>query len=206
MTPQKPDHSGRFVKKSLVRPAVEVDCSTWNDADPAGKWTTGRFVKKSLVRPAVEVDCSGWPEPPTLSIELTLSSESTVDPVQLAFGLLDVLDAVNELDRALGGTGLTRVAGQQINGAVTLTLAPAQQSGAADRIRRISEQHQPADTDYRDSAPRSCEGHQSTSCLNQTPGHTPDCIRREPAAPSRCRISNSNTGRRPCANSPASRR
>jgi hypothetical protein len=137
MTPQKPEGSSRFVKQSLVRPAVEIDCSTWNTAEPGDQWTTGRFVKQSLVRPAVEVDCSGWSEVPTLSLELTLHPGSAVDAVLLAFGLLDVLTAVNKLDYALGGAGLTKVAGLQSNGTVTITLAPEQQSGAAERIRQI---------------------------------------------------------------------
>jgi len=139
MTPRNPEEARRFVKQSLVRPAIEVDCSTWNTAEPGEQWTTGRFVKQSLVRPAIEVDCSEWTEASTLSLELTLHPGSAVDAVQLAFGLLDVLNAVNKLDCALGGTGLTKVGGQQSNGAVTLLLAPEQQAGATERFRQICE-------------------------------------------------------------------
>jgi hypothetical protein len=140
MTPPEPGPTGRFVKKSIVHPAIEVDCSTWG-ADAAGTpWTTGRFVKRSQVHPAVAVDCSAWPETPTLCLELTLQPGPAVDPVQLGLGLFDVLNAVNKLERALGGTGLTKVAGQQSNGTVTLILAPEQQAGAADRILQICEQ------------------------------------------------------------------
>jgi hypothetical protein len=140
MTPQKPQQGDRALKKSLVRPAVEVDCSSWENDAPAVSWTTGRFLKPSLVRAAVEVDCSGWPEGPAVSLELTLHPAPSVDAVQLAFGMFDVLNAVNRLDCALGGTGFSKVAGQQCNGAVTITLAPRQQAGAADRIGRICDQ------------------------------------------------------------------
>ena len=64
-----------------------------------------------VVRPAMEVDCSGWPQSPPV-LELTLQPDPAVDPVQLAVGLFDVLNAVSHLDRALGGTGLTKVAGR----------------------------------------------------------------------------------------------
>ena len=139
MTPQKPDDLGRFVRQSLVRPAIEVDCSTWNTAEPGEQWTMGRFVKQALTRPAVEVDCTGWPECRPSPLSLTLYSEPAVDAVQLAFGLLDMLTAVNKLDCALGGTGLTKLSGQQRNGAVTLILTAEQPAGAADRLQQICE-------------------------------------------------------------------
>jgi hypothetical protein len=139
MTPQKPEPTNRLVKKALLRPAVEVDCTDWQTGEATAQWTTGRFVKQSLVRPAVEVDCSGWPECATVCLEMTLEPGATVDAVQLAFGLFDVLKAVNDLERALGGTGLTKVAAGQANGTVTLVLAPEQQTGAADRIRQLCE-------------------------------------------------------------------
>jgi hypothetical protein len=96
MTPQEPNTTGRFVTKSLVRPPVEVDCSTWGaDSDAADELpgsksgaaaagpprATGRFVKQARVRPAVAVDCSAWPEAPTLCLELTIQQGSAVDPV-----------------------------------------------------------------------------------------------------------------------------
>ncbi len=140
MPPEKPEHDGRFVKKSQVRPAIKVDCSAWGTTEADVPQTVGRFVNKSQARPAIAVDCSGWPETPALSLELTLAPDSPLDAVQLAFGLFDVVSAVNSIDQELGGSGLTKVSGQQSNGAVTITLAPRQQSGAADRIRRICDQ------------------------------------------------------------------
>jgi hypothetical protein len=64
MTPQEPEATGRLVKKSIVRPAVEVDCSTWDTLPGETPRTTGRFVKPSLLRPAVAVDCCDWREIP----------------------------------------------------------------------------------------------------------------------------------------------
>jgi len=140
MSPQKPGTTGRFVTQALVRPAIDIDCSTWSTTDPADQWTTGRFVKTPLVRPAFEVDCSEWPEPPTLFLELTLHPKPPLDALELAFGLFDVLKAVNKLDCLLGGTGLTNGTGQQINGMVMMALVPEQQTGAVERVRQICEQ------------------------------------------------------------------
>jgi len=124
-------------KKSSVRPAIEVDCSAWDsEAVPAGA-NTGRFVMVSSVRPELEVDCSGGTATPIVSLELIVSPDPTADPVRLALGLLDLLSAVNQLDRALGGTGLSKTAGIQAEGALTLTLAPDDPAGAEARVRHI---------------------------------------------------------------------
>jgi len=139
MTSEQPQHPGRFVTKPLNRPAVEVDCSTWGAEAGTKQRTQGRFVVANVNRPAVEVDCSGW-HPPSPALVLTLQPDPTVDAVQLALGLFSVLDAVNVLDRALGGTGLTRVGGRQSNGTVTLVLAAEQQAGAVERLQQICEQ------------------------------------------------------------------
>ena len=140
MTPQIPEPAGRFVSKPLTRPAVEVDCSSWEPVVGTAQWTTGRFLKPSHVRPAVEVDCSGWQTGAINSLELTVNPDPTANAVQLALGLFDILNTVNHLDRALGGTGFSNVSGKQDNGTVTISLAPEQHEGASDRIHRICEQ------------------------------------------------------------------
>jgi hypothetical protein len=123
--------------KSLARKAVEVDCSSWGgDPGPAGG-TSGRFVMKSSARPALEVDFSGVAKPLGVSLELTISPDPKADAVQLAFGLLDLLNAVNQHDRALGGTGLSRTAGRQADARLTLTLASDEPAGAEARVRQI---------------------------------------------------------------------
>jgi anti-anti-sigma factor len=71
MTPQKPDSTGRFVKKSIIRSTVVEDCSTWDARAGEASRTTGRFVKGSLVRPAIAADCSDWCETPTDQAEVT---------------------------------------------------------------------------------------------------------------------------------------
>jgi len=70
MTLQEPKSTGRFIKKSIVRSAVEEDCSTWDAQAGRAPRTTGRFVKASLTRPAITVDCSDWRETPTDRAEI----------------------------------------------------------------------------------------------------------------------------------------
>lgn len=122
---------GRLVKKSSVRPAIEVDCSAWIGDGPE-TWTTRSFVKRASVRPAVEVDCSG-----AGFLELTFTVSASNDAVRLALGLVDLLDAMNRFDSTLGGRGFRKVA-QKVEGAqVGLVLAPVQPDRAAERMREI---------------------------------------------------------------------
>jgi len=71
MTPQEPNSTGRFMKKSMVRSAVEEDCSTWDAQAGRTPRKTGRFVKASLTRPAMTVDCRDWLEAPTDRTEIS---------------------------------------------------------------------------------------------------------------------------------------
>jgi hypothetical protein len=139
MMPEEPESRGRFVKKSRVRPAIKIEPLFWDADDPSVIWTTGHFVKKSRVCPAIKVEWSETPRTLLPSLELLLQPDPAADPVQLALGLYEVMNAVNKLDLALGGTGLTRIGGQQTNGTVKIILAAEEQPGAGDRIRQVCE-------------------------------------------------------------------
>lgn len=62
MIPMKSKKMGRLAKRSSVRPAVEVDCSSWAIDTPPSDRPAGRFVTNSSVGPAVEVNSSEWTE------------------------------------------------------------------------------------------------------------------------------------------------
>jgi hypothetical protein len=129
--------SGRFVKTSGVRPALELEWDGEPAADPAMTWTTGEFVKISPIRPALDLEWEEESTAPSPALELMLHPDPSVSTIQLALDLYDVIAAVERIERALGGTGLAKRSGQQVNGTVTLTLTPEQQAGASDRIQVI---------------------------------------------------------------------
>jgi len=144
MEEKKPENRGRLIKRVSVRPAIEVDCSNWTSDPRTDTRLVGRLVKKVSVRPAVEVDCSGWGKTP-VTLELTLGMDPAVNAIDLAMGLIDLFGAVSRLERNLGGTGLSRVATQQSNGTLILSLAPDQSVDAAARIRQLCDSlNQPA--------------------------------------------------------------
>ena len=60
-----------------------------------------------------------------------------VDPMLLAFGLLEVFDAVNRLDRRDGGAGFHLIARELKGDIVILTLEPELSRGAEEQLDRL---------------------------------------------------------------------
>ncbi len=56
----KENNENRLIKKSTVRDAIEVDCSTWEESGEAKQWTLGRFQKESHIQAAHQVDAANW--------------------------------------------------------------------------------------------------------------------------------------------------
>jgi len=94
-------------------------------------------VTKSSARPAIKVDCSDWGREAAVTLELILGLDPTENALELESGLSNLVGAVNQLDRRLGGTGLSRVAARQSNGTLILSLAPENNLEAAARMRRL---------------------------------------------------------------------
>jgi hypothetical protein len=147
MMPQEPESFGRFIKKSRVRPAIQMEWIDEIPKDPSETWTTGRFVKRSGVRSAIEIEMSETPFMPVLLLELVLRPDRDADALQLAINLFDLMNAVNKLDLSLGGSGLNIFAGEQSNGTVTITLTTDRQAGTAERMRQICERINRTDDD-----------------------------------------------------------
>jgi hypothetical protein len=80
--------------------------------------------------------------PPTV-LELTLHPDPKADSAQLAIGSLDLLSAINQLDRTMGGEGYDKTGHAIKDGVITFTLVPVRRAGAAKRIRRIAASIQP---------------------------------------------------------------
>lgn len=134
-----PDRPNRFVSRSEVRPAVEIDCSDWVKDPPKSR---GRFVAVSDVRPAVIIDAADWV--PATPVTLVLSLQFPDDPdahwIPQAEGVVRRLNAAEgELE---GGVGLVpdwRRSAPLDGGRVLLTLTARNPVGAAARLARLAE-------------------------------------------------------------------
>jgi hypothetical protein len=129
-----------FRNRSNARPATKLE---WDDGHETAQSTvpktTGDF-KTPTARLAIRLEWADSALSHGAKLELVVRPDPNANAVDLAFGLIDLLASVNAVDRWLGGNGLTKVAGSQTNGSLSITLTAIGQPTCADRIQQICDE------------------------------------------------------------------
>jgi hypothetical protein len=124
----KTQNKGKFVTKTVTRPAIEVDCKDW--LDTSSGWTFGSFVSKTVTRPAIEVDCSDWGKEPPAWLEVVISMDRSVSPIKVFEQTVRVIHSLHDEYRRQGltlqyDTGRSRTEGDQVIVALRLASPPS---------------------------------------------------------------------------------
>ena len=104
---------------------------------------TAEFTPCEYIHHQTELDCSQRVEEGgAVALRLTFHLQAGESSPSIACDVSELLYALHEFDRALGGEGLglDRDASQASDGWLSLVLRPNDQHGAADRFRRMAEQ------------------------------------------------------------------
>ncbi len=128
MNEKTSDHGGRFVKRKIVQPAIEVDCSSWGSDLPLESRQAGKLLVRKQTGPAIEVDARDW----GTGLQLTFQLDPQASAVQAAFGMHDLHQSVSQFHLGLSGVGLRIASKEASNGTVTLKLSP-ENAAASDQ-------------------------------------------------------------------------
>ena len=101
--------------------------------NPIPRWTTGPIVTNKTTAPVIVVDCSDWPQ----LMEVTVTFDRDFDAPSLARMVTTLLENIDALDHAQGGTGFRKTRAKTQGKQVTLTLAPIEPEQAKARIAAI---------------------------------------------------------------------
>src|SRR4051794_37318815 len=91
------------------------------------------YVVRKQAAPLIEVDCSGWGQMLEVAIEVTGQAGAE----QQAHNLRVLLEAIDQLDLAQGGSKFRLVAQKVVGATLVLTLAPIEPENAKQRIDAI---------------------------------------------------------------------
>lgn len=89
-----------------------------------------------------------------LVFQLTDPNKVLDDPMSVAVSAAGLIDAVNDLERGLGGEGFKVEGAESYPGQVVVKMTPAKALGAADRLKSIAEQVQHASDSAADADER----------------------------------------------------
>ncbi len=124
----------------VLHEAAEFDVASeqgYNGGAAAGEWT-----RREHLHPPAQFDCSEPVGNVGAALRVTFHLPAGEAEPSLASEVVELIHALHEYDKALGGRGLglDRSASRAVGGRLSLVLRPNQPQGAVDRFRRIAEQ------------------------------------------------------------------
>jgi hypothetical protein len=126
-----PQHGRTETPINMLEP-IEIDFMAGQSVDPA---RYGRTETPVNALEPIDVDFAV----PHLVLTVRLSEKAeTVDAEMLALDVLNLVNALGECEKAIGGRGLRLHAKSLADDTLTLTLAPVAVSEAAERIRAVA--------------------------------------------------------------------
>ncbi len=131
---QQPRQSGEFVIRNHAMPPVKMDASDWPRSE--GPRTAGDFVVKNHALPPMELS---MPAAESVFLELSFEVTKNVPPETARKWLEFLIERLDCLEKALGGTGIAC----QKNGlesrekTTTIALRANESLGAKERFKQI---------------------------------------------------------------------
>jgi len=140
-TPTPEDPSRAHEIPIVLHETAEFDVAS--DLGYKGAAAGGGFTRCEHLHPLMDFDCSQQVEEDSeVALRLTFHLQDCQPSPSLARDVLELLYALHEYDKALGGRGLglERTRSRAGDGTLSLVLRPNERHGAADRFRRMAEQ------------------------------------------------------------------
>jgi hypothetical protein len=120
---------------------TEFDASA--DRTAGANVPVGGLERCDMVLPATELDASHLVGAPSgVALSLTFHFDAGAIPTSLTQDVLELLDALHEYDKSLGGQGLSlnRSLSRAGEGCLTVVLRPNERKGAWMRLQQMAEQ------------------------------------------------------------------
>lgn len=121
-----------------ILPTIAFDFSHCLGDVPIEKWTRGPVIPvRGEILVLDPIDCSSWINEPMPKVALDLHPLRANDESPDGDEYSNLYDSLNGFDRAIGGAGWKLESTHRDNGTLTLTLAPVDPVGAAQRATKI---------------------------------------------------------------------